>query len=192
MSEDSLSFVRALEGLWLAERRWRRRGAREVHCGRESEWETERAAAITRMGGIRIAAAAMSRLTAVFQQRTRMIASACRCAAQQQQQQQQQRGAGVEIDQTVLEAAAGAEESVGMKGLRAVALLGAGATGLLGLAGLAHADESEHGLSAPDYPWPHNGILSSYDHSSIRRGHQVNIIISRFWILFIYFFPSVL
>lgn len=96
------------------------------------------------------------------------------------QQQQQQRGAGVEIDQAVLEAAAGAEESVGMKGLRAVALLGAGATGLLGLAGLAHADESEHGLSAPDYPWPHNGILSSYDHSSIRRGHQVNIIMSRF------------
>jgi len=122
------------------------------------------------MGGIRIAAAAMSRLTAVFQQRTRMIASACRCAAQEQQQK---RGAGVEIDQAVLEAAAGAEESVGMKGLRAVALLGAGATGLLGLAGLAHADESEHGLSAPDYPWPHNGILSSYDHSSIRRGHQV-------------------
>jgi hypothetical protein len=93
----------------------------------------------------------------------------------------------VEIDQAVLEAAAGAEESVGMKGLRAVALLGAGATGLLGLAGLAHADESEHGLSAPDYPWPHNGILSSYDHSSIRRGHQVNIIMSRFGILF--FFP---
>jgi ubiquinol-cytochrome c reductase cytochrome c1 subunit len=140
------------------------------------------------MGGIRIAAAAMSRLTAVFQQRTRMIASACRCAAQEQQQQ---RGAGVEIDQAVLDPAAGAEESVGMKGLRAVALLGAGATGLLGLAGLAHADESEHGLSAPDYPWPHNGILSSYDHSSIRRGHQVNIIISRFWILF-FFFPSVL
>jgi hypothetical protein len=139
------------------------------------------------MGGIRIAAAAMSRLTAVFQQRTRMIASACRCAAQQQQQQQ--RGAGVEIDQAVLEAAAGAEESVGMKGLRAVALLGAGATGLLGLAGLAHADESEHGLSAPDYPWPHNGILSSYDHSSIRRGHQVNIIVSRFWILFFSFSP---
>jgi ubiquinol-cytochrome c reductase cytochrome c1 subunit len=115
-----------------------------------------------------------------------MIASACRCAAQQQQQQQ--RGAGVEIDQAVLEAAAGAEESVGMKGLRAVALLGAGATGLLGLAGLAHADEAEHGLSAPDYPWPHNGILSSYDHSSIRRGHQVNIIMSRFWILFSFFF----
>jgi hypothetical protein len=64
-------------------------------------------------------------------------------------------------------------ESVGMKGLRALALLGAGVTGMFGLAGLAYADEAEHGLSAPDYPWPHNGILSSYDHASIRRGHQV-------------------
>ncbi|KAJ8470603.1 hypothetical protein OPV22_024946 [Ensete ventricosum] len=34
-------------------------------------------------------------------------------------------------------------------------------------------DEAEHGLPAPSYPWPHKGILSSYDHASIRRGHQV-------------------
>lgn len=71
------------------------------------------------------------------------------------------------------EEAVAAVESVGMKGLRAFALLGAGVTGMFGLAGLAYADEAEHGLSAPDYPWPHNGILSSYDHASIRRGHQV-------------------
>jgi hypothetical protein len=71
------------------------------------------------------------------------------------------------------EGAVAAVESVGTKGLRALALLGAGVTGMFGLAGLAYADEAEHGLSAPDYPWPHNGILSSYDHASIRRGHKV-------------------
>jgi hypothetical protein len=73
------------------------------------------------------------------------------------------------------EEAVAAVESLGMKGLRALALLGTGVTGMFGLAGLAYADEAEHGLSAPDYPWPHNGILSSYDHASIRRGHQVKI-----------------
>ena len=35
------------------------------------------------------------------------------------------------------------------------------------------ADEAEHGLHAPQYPWPHNGVFSSYDAASIRRGHQV-------------------
>lgn len=67
----------------------------------------------------------------------------------------------------------GSTEGMGVKGLRGLALLGAGTTGLLALAGVAHADEAEHGLAAPEYSWPHNGILSSYDHSSIRRGHQV-------------------
>ncbi|PUZ52658.1 hypothetical protein GQ55_6G287600 [Panicum hallii var. hallii] len=58
-------------------------------------------------------------------------------------------------------------------GLRALALLGVGASGLLSFATIASADEAEHGLAAPDYPWPHAGIMSSYDHGSIRRGHQV-------------------
>ncbi|KXG25407.1 hypothetical protein SORBI_3007G171500 [Sorghum bicolor] len=58
-------------------------------------------------------------------------------------------------------------------GLRALALLGVGASGLLSFATIASADEAEHGLAAPDYPWPHAGIMSSYDHASIRRGHQV-------------------
>lgn len=53
------------------------------------------------------------------------------------------------------------------------ALVGAGAMGMLGLAGFAHADEAEHGLQAPSYPWSHSGWFSSYDHASIRRGHQV-------------------
>ncbi|KAJ0052696.1 hypothetical protein Pint_02929 [Pistacia integerrima] len=76
----------------------------------------------------------------------------------------------------------------GMKSLRAFALLGAGVSGFLSFATIASADEAEHGLACPNYPWPHNGILSSYDHASfggaanylkpftwklIRRGHQV-------------------
>ena len=52
------------------------------------------------------------------------------------------------------------------KSLRALALLGAGVSGLLGLTSIASADEAEHGLACPNYPWPHDGILSSYDHSS--------------------------
>jgi ubiquinol-cytochrome c reductase cytochrome c1 subunit len=39
--------------------------------------------------------------------------------------------------------------------------------------GVASADEAEHGLNSPPYPWSHNGHLDSYDHTSIRRGHQV-------------------
>ncbi|CAA0823469.1 Cytochrome c1 2- heme protein- mitochondrial [Striga hermonthica] len=31
---------------------------------------------------------------------------------------------------------------------------------------VASCDEAEHGLGVPDYPWPHKGILSSYDHAS--------------------------
>ncbi|KAK2969806.1 hypothetical protein RJ640_028086 [Escallonia rubra] len=57
-------------------------------------------------------------------------------------------------------------ESAGMKSLRALALLGAGVSGLLGFATIASADEAEHGLECPSYPWPHKGILSSYDHAS--------------------------
>ncbi|KAF8378134.1 hypothetical protein HHK36_029471 [Tetracentron sinense] len=63
--------------------------------------------------------------------------------------------------------------SAGMKSLRALALLGAGVSGLLSFSTIASADEAEHGLECPSYPWPHKGILSSYDHSSIRRGQQV-------------------
>ncbi|MBA0615286.1 hypothetical protein Godav_015440 [Gossypium davidsonii] len=58
--------------------------------------------------------------------------------------------------------------------LGSLALFGAGVSGLLGCATIAYSDEAEHGLAVPNYPWPHQGILSSYDHaSSIRRGHQV-------------------
>ena len=38
---------------------------------------------------------------------------------------------------------------------------------------IAFADEAEHGLHSPQYAWPHEGVFDSYDHGSIRRGHQV-------------------
>ncbi|OMP00135.1 Cytochrome c1 [Corchorus olitorius] len=63
--------------------------------------------------------------------------------------------------------------STGINSLRWLALFGAGFSGLLGCATIAYSDEAEHGLACPSYPWPHKGILSSYDHASIRRGHQV-------------------
>lgn len=56
--------------------------------------------------------------------------------------------------------------SAGAKSLRAIAFLGAGISGLLSFTTVAAADEAEHGLECPSYPWPHEGILSSYDHAS--------------------------
>ena len=53
------------------------------------------------------------------------------------------------------------------------AAMGVTSAALLGLAGVAHADEAEHGLHSAAYPWPHEGMFDSYDHASIRRGHQV-------------------
>lgn len=54
-----------------------------------------------------------------------------------------------------------------MTSLRMFALLGAGISGVLGFTTVAYAaDEAEHGLECPSYPWPHQGILSSYDHAS--------------------------
>ncbi|RRT45306.1 hypothetical protein B296_00039748, partial [Ensete ventricosum] len=50
--------------------------------------------------------------------------------------------------------------------LRVLAIVGAGISGILSFATIASADEAEHGLAAPSYPWPHKGILSSYDHAS--------------------------
>lgn len=60
----------------------------------------------------------------------------------------------------------GAAGSAGVKSLRALAFLGVGVSGLLSFATIASADEAEHGLACPSYPWPHKGILSSYDHAS--------------------------
>lgn len=58
-------------------------------------------------------------------------------------------------------------DSAGSKFFKIFSLLGAGTTGLLSLATVSYAaDEAEHGLECPNYPWPHKGILSSYDHAS--------------------------
>ncbi|XP_042045124.1 cytochrome c1 1, heme protein, mitochondrial-like [Salvia splendens] len=68
------------------------------------------------------------------------------------------------------------QEAVGSataKSWRVLALCGAGVSGLLSYATIASCDEAEHGLEAATYPWPHSGILNSYDHALIRRGHQV-------------------
>ena len=54
-------------------------------------------------------------------------------------------------------------------GLAALGVASAAGFGAYALA----EEESEHGLHAPDYPWNHEGYFSSYDHASIRRGHQV-------------------
>lgn len=51
--------------------------------------------------------------------------------------------------------------------------LAAGTAGLAAASSIALADEAEHGLHPPSYPWPHEGFFSSYDHRSIRRGFQV-------------------
>lgn len=45
--------------------------------------------------------------------------------------------------------------------------------GVFGASVVASANEVSDGLHAPTYPWPHEGIFDSYDHASIRRGHQV-------------------
>jgi len=53
-------------------------------------------------------------------------------------------------------------------------LLGAAAASLGAGAQMAFAEEeADHGLHVPDHPWSHEGPFSSYDHASIRRGHQV-------------------
>lgn len=67
----------------------------------------------------------------------------------------------------------GGGDNAGVKSLRALAILGAGLSGCVGFASIVSADEAEHGLDSPSYPWPHKGMLSSYDHASIRRGQQV-------------------
>ncbi|CAI5949159.1 unnamed protein product [Closterium sp. NIES-65] len=64
-------------------------------------------------------------------------------------------------------------DSLTWKLLRATGAVGGAVLGVAALADVARADEAEHGLHAPAYPWPHDGIFSSYDHASIRRGHQV-------------------
>ncbi|RWW84223.1 hypothetical protein BHE74_00007183 [Ensete ventricosum] len=57
--------------------------------------------------------------------------------------------------------------SAGMKYPKVLASLGVGITGALGFASLASADEAEHGLPAPIYPWPHKVCASCHSMSLI-------------------------
>ncbi|KAF8088113.1 hypothetical protein N665_0552s0001 [Sinapis alba] len=59
---------------------------------------------------------------------------------------------------------------------RAFALIGAGVTGLLSFSTVASADEAEHGLESPNYPWPHDqgrgkvtAFLNHYSNESAAR-----------------------
>lgn len=71
-------------------------------------------------------------------------------------------------------AQAEAAQAAGGAGWRRSALVAAGLGGFAAMGSVALAeDESEHGLHSARYPWPHDGIFSSYDHAAIRRGHQV-------------------
>ena len=71
--------------------------------------------------------------------------------------------------------AAGGAEPTGTRWApsQGFAAMGFSSFALLGVAGVALADEAEHGLHSAQYPWPHEGMFDSYDHASIRRGHQV-------------------
>ncbi|KAI3423187.1 hypothetical protein D9Q98_010723 [Chlorella vulgaris] len=73
------------------------------------------------------------------------------------------------------EAAPAAEQAAARRGWWKFggATLAAGTAGLAAASSISLADEAEHGLHAPQYPWPHEGFFSSYDHRSIRRGFQV-------------------
>eukprot|EP00899_Mesostigma_viride_P025630 jgi/Mesvir1/6251/Mv00970-RA.1 len=74
-----------------------------------------------------------------------------------------------------------ASESTGVAGTKgssswmrkALIASGVGTAAFFGIAEFALADEAEHGMHAPAYPWPHDGIFGGYDHSSIRRGYKV-------------------
>ncbi|XP_030640873.1 cytochrome c1, heme protein, mitochondrial-like [Chanos chanos] len=57
----------------------------------------------------------------------------------------------------------------------ALSVLGVFTAGGAGLAIVLHqaVKASDLELHPPSYPWSHNGILSSLDHASIRRGYQV-------------------
>lgn len=67
-----------------------------------------------------------------------------------------------------------APKAVNRSWLKRGGLAALGVASVTGFGAYALAEEeAEHGLHAPDYPWNHEGYFSSYDHASIRRGHQV-------------------
>jgi len=83
---------------------------------------------------------------------------------------------GASSSATGSSSSASATASTSNRGYAAGATVGASlafATAFGATSSFALADEAEHGLHLPQYSWPHDGLFDSYDHASIRRGHQV-------------------
>ncbi len=73
-----------------------------------------------------------------------------------------------------MSSSAAAEAAAGNSGkAHYAAAFGGFLAGVFGASCVASAGEVADGLHAASYPWPHEGIFDSYDHASIRRGHQV-------------------
>lgn len=67
-----------------------------------------------------------------------------------------------------------AAEGANSRSARTAAAAVAGAVAAIaGSSVVASADEAEHGMAAAQLPWSHLGWFDSYDHTAIRRGHQV-------------------
>lgn len=75
--------------------------------------------------------------------------------------------------QRSLSSTAAAESSGSNKTAHYASALMGLAAGVAGASFAVSADEADHGLHAPDYPWSHTGMLDAFDHGSIRRGFQV-------------------
>lgn len=72
-----------------------------------------------------------------------------------------------------LSTVAAASEKESGKAAHFAAAFGGVLAGVFGAGCIASADEAGDGLHPAQYPWPHEGMLDSYDHASIRRGHKV-------------------
>lgn len=79
---------------------------------------------------------------------------------------------GAETHPALAAGGAGAEGTVS-GWMKFAGVAGAMAAFAVGASVSLAEEEADHGLHAPQYPWPHDGFFSSYDHASIRRGHQV-------------------
>nr|CBK55667.1 mitochondrial cytochrome c1 precursor [Polytomella sp. Pringsheim 198.80] len=65
------------------------------------------------------------------------------------------------------------QEETASKASQLAAAFGGVVAGLVGASVVASATEAGDGLHPVSYPWSHEGMASSFDHSAIRRGHQV-------------------
>ena len=70
-------------------------------------------------------------------------------------------------------ASASSSEEQTSRAAHYAAAIGGVMAGIFGASCVATATEAGDGLHAPHYHWPHDSVLDSYDHASIRRGHKV-------------------